>query len=150
MSSEVGSLITALADITIEGLRPIQEINSNEIVPGIQSYLNGSSLLLLNKKMKLPCRKLVVFVSSTFTDTMHERNLMLSSILQDLKGEIKAKDYDIDIQFVDMRYGVRDENTLDHDTWEACAVEIIRCYEESEGTFFISLVADKYGYEMAP
>ena len=63
---------------------------------------------------------------------------------------MKDRGFDIELQFVDMRYGVRDENTLEHETWLACAVELERCKRESEGTFFISLQAQKYGYRMAP
>ena len=49
-----------------------------------------------------------------------------------------------------MRYGVRDENTLDHMTWEACKAELVRCKTESAGLFFISLQGTKYGYQCLP
>ena len=49
-----------------------------------------------------------------------------------------------------MRWGVRDENTLDHQTWVACKRELQRCYKESAGLFFLSLQGDKYGYRPLP
>jgi WD40 repeat protein len=49
-----------------------------------------------------------------------------------------------------MRFGVKDENTLDHMTWVACKEAIQQCYEGSDGLFFLSLQADRYGYLPLP
>ena len=49
----------------------------------------------------------------------------------------------MEIIFVDMRWGVRDENTLEHRTWIECARELDRCMEESSGVFFLSLQSYK-------
>ena len=49
-----------------------------------------------------------------------------------------------------MRWGVKDENTDDHKTWDACKVELDRCIVESCETFFISLQGCKYGYRPLP
>ena len=116
---------------------------------GAIKVLNGSSLVAKGD-WKAPGKKVLAIISSTFTDTMHERNAILGEVLWELRREIKSQGSDAELQFVDMRYGVRDENTLEHDTWLACAREIERCRKESEGTFFISLQAHKYGYQMAP
>ena len=62
----------------------------------------------------IPSNSLLVFVSSTFTDTHAERNLLIEVILPQLQHQAKADD--VVVNFVDMRYGVRDENTLDHKT----------------------------------
>ena len=59
---------------------------------------------------KEPSDRIVVFVSSTFVDTMGERNIMLKSILPDLQK--KGREEDIQVQFVDMRYGLKDDSTL--------------------------------------
>ena len=47
---------------------------------------------------------------------------------------------------MDMRWGGQEVMTVDHETWEYCARELVRCLHESEGPFFLSLQADKYGY----
>eukprot|EP01038_Epipyxis_sp_PR26KG_P004093 gene4093-5841_t len=96
----------------------------------------------------IPKWKLMVFVSSTFTDTVVERNIILEKILPRLKavGLVKG----IQVIFVDMRWGVRDENTLDHKTWVECCRELFRCRSESAGIFFISLQSDKLGYAPLP
>ena len=89
-----------------------------------------------------------VFISSTFTDTHLERNTLLDEILPLLKQKVSGKG--IEIVFVDMRYGVRDENTLEHETWIACKRELTNCLDQSSGTFFLSLQSDKYGYQPIP
>jgi hypothetical protein len=97
----------------------------------------------------IPLRsKLLIFVSSTFTDTHAERNVLLESVLPDIR--LEGSKYGVDVTFVDMRWGVRDENTLDHGTWDECVRELDRCHEESAGIFFLSLQADKYGYVPLP
>jgi hypothetical protein len=85
--------------------------------------------------------KLMVFFSSTFTDTHRERDILQNEVLPSLQK--KGAPEGVEITFVDMRWGVRDENTLDHQTWIACSREIERCREESNGIFFISLQGDK-------
>ena len=87
-----------------------------------------------NKKWRAHRFKLLVFVSSTFTDTNRERNVLLESILPDIRKE--GNKYGIDVTFVDMRWGVRDESTIDHKTWDECYSEMKRCYDESAGLFF--------------
>ncbi len=85
--------------------------------------------------------KLMVFFSSTFTDTHRERDILQNEVLPSLRKQ--AGPEGVEVTFVDMRWGVRDENTLDHQTWMACSREIERCRDESDGIFFISLQGDK-------
>jgi WD40 repeat protein len=96
----------------------------------------------------VPKNKLTVFVSSTFTDTWRERNLLHEEILPKLQTEA-SKD-DIQVVLYDMRFGVKDENTKDHLTWEICRDAIKKCYDESDGLFFLSLQSEKYGYMPLP
>jgi molecular chaperone DnaK (HSP70)/GTPase SAR1 family protein len=96
------------------------------------------------EKWKRKSGKLMTFVSSTFTDTQREREYLMHELLPKLREF--ASSFSLEVTFVDMRWGVRDENTLDHLTWIACEKEILRCYEESMGLFFLSLQSQKYGY----
>ena len=57
---------------------------------------------------------------------------------------------DIEVRFVDMRYGVKDESTLKQMTWDECVKEEVRCMNESGGISFLSLQSDKYGYMPLP
>ena len=92
--------------------------------------------------------QLRVFVSSTFTDTLKERNVILDKLLPRLKA--LGAQYNIEIIFIDMRYGVRDENTKDHETWLACKTELMNCITSSSGICFLSLQGYKYGYQPIP
>ena len=93
---------------------------------------------------KSPSFKLIPFISSTFTDTQLERNYLLD-LLFEMRGIAKKdgkENYSlyficgslvlrsllvhlfssgVPIIFVDMRWGVRDENTCDHMTWVECS-----------------------------
>jgi hypothetical protein len=100
------------------------------------------------KKLSPPKRQLLIFVSSTFLDTNRERNILHAKILPDLQK--KAILQDIQVILYDMRFGVKDENTLDHMTWISCRDAIDQCYEGSDGLFFLSLQADRYGYLPLP
>lgn len=85
--------------------------------------------------------KVSCFISSTFTDTQLERDMLMNEVLNILRE--KAEALNVEVAFVDMRWGVRDENTIDHRTWVECKREILRCLEESWGVFFISLQGEK-------
>jgi WD40 repeat protein len=93
-------------------------------------------------------KKLMVFVSSTFLDTNLERDILHRKILPDLQK--KAQQYEVQVIFYDMRFGVKDENTRDHMTWVACKEAIEQCHVGSDGLFFLSLQADRYGYRPLP
>ncbi len=95
-----------------------------------------------------PKRKLIIFVSSTFTDTYKERNVLQEQILPELRK--LGSQQDIQVLFYDMRFGVKDESTLDHTTWQCCQDSIRECQEESAGLFFMSLQGNKYGYRPLP
>ena len=104
--------------------------------------------ILKKAKEAIPKGNLCIFFSSTFTDTHIERNIIMEEILPEL--QVLAKAYGISVTFVDMRFGVKDENTKDHLTWIACAEQIKCCFEDSDGMFFMSLQGDKYGYRPLP
>jgi hypothetical protein len=97
---------------------------------------------------KTPAFKLLVFVSSTFTDTQRERDFLMDELQFELRREAEA--HGIQVIFVDMRWGVRDENSCDHKTWVECADMLHWCKEESLGIAFLSLQGDKYGYTPLP
>lgn len=89
--------------------------------------------------MKQPNFDFFAIVSSTFTDTAVERNILMHRILPELR--LMARQYtNINICLVDLRWGLKDSNTNDHLTWISCANEITRCRKESGGVFFISVL----------
>jgi hypothetical protein len=112
----------------------------------IRGEINEASMEELKKVM--PKKKLMVFVSSTFLDTNLERDILHRKILPDL--EKRGQRHGVQVTFYDMRFGVKDENTKDHMTWVACKEAIQQCHEGSDGLFFLSLQADRYGYRPLP
>ena len=72
----------------------------------LESYLNGNILSREAKSLPKyvpPGRVLLMIISSTFTDTHPERNLILGEISKELQKY--GQDKGIEIKFVDMRYG---------------------------------------------
>ena len=122
-------------------MREIKELRLN----ALSGYFDGERV-----EQWAPVRSiLLIFISSTFTDTQFERNILKEKILPDLRNEGKRR-YNIDVTIVDMRWGVRDENTCSQMTWEYCYREIDRCCKRSSGLFMLSLQSDKYGYRPLP
>lgn len=135
-----------LHESSVKKLRKIVENSTSELR---KTVMKGSfTSHLSSAEWKAPMPKLLVFVSSTFTDTQLERNFLMDQLLFDLRE--RARPHGIEVIFVDMRWGVRDENTLDHKTWIECANGIHWCKEDSAGMCFLSLQADKYGYTPLP
>ena len=116
----------------------------NDLIRGIDGTPESSEF----RKSIPPKNSIVLFVSSTFTDTHQERNFLLEKILPKLLN--LCNPLDLRVVLVDMRYGVRDENTDDHMTWIACEKELLRCFRESGSISFLSLQGDKYGYRPIP
>ena len=103
-----------------------------------KSVLSGAFANISSAEWRTPPFKLIPFISSTFTDTGHERDF-LQDLLLEMRAEARKEgepwhlkvfiwfhltrflSTDIQVIFVDMRWGVRDENTSDHMTWIACS-----------------------------
>ena len=87
---------------------------------------------------------LMFFASSTFTDTQRERNLLMTTIVMRSRHRLEnSGTQGVSILPLDMRFGVRDENSQEHLTWIICHKELQRCSKLSSGIFFISLQSDK-------
>ncbi|XP_064636934.1 NACHT domain- and WD repeat-containing protein 1-like isoform X2 [Lineus longissimus] len=89
-----------------------------------------------------------IFTSSTFTDTSVERNNLMEKVYPQLKTYCQERGYEF--QVVDMRWGVRDESTVDHRTSELCMRELRECQRLSTGPNFITFLGQKYGYRPFP
>eukprot|EP01042_Synura_sphagnicola_P000339 gene339-351_t len=92
-----------------------------------------------------PSWKLHIFVSSTFTDTHEERNLLMDRIYPRLS--LQGFRRGIDVSFSDMRWGIPSESEYLHLTWEDCRDELQRCIDQSSGLCFLSLQSDKQELE---
>lgn len=90
-------------------------------------------------------RAVKIFLCSTFSDTIQEWNFFHQDVEPYLK--LCARNRSIDLVFVDMRFGNRDEDALRE---EIVLAELERCKAESTGIFFLLLTGNKYGLRRAP
>ena len=83
-------------------------------------------------------RRIVSFLlSSTFTDTEWERNLIIADVvpyLQDL-----ARRFGFEFRLAEMRWGIREAASSAHQTSEICMAELERCQRESQGFSYVFL-----------
>ncbi|KAL4221581.1 NACHT and WD repeat domain-containing protein 2 [Mactra antiquata] len=108
---------------------------------GYKSVLQGK----LDDLPSLNSRLVRIFISSTFTDTKEERNVLLEEVYPRLKLYCK-ENYGMDFQWVDMRWGIPLEASDDHQGTELCLEEIRKCQKVSTGPNFVTFLNQKHGY----
>ncbi|KAK7109838.1 hypothetical protein V1264_013816 [Littorina saxatilis] len=89
-----------------------------------------------------------VFFSSTFTDMKVERNMLMKEAVSHLRDY--CKDRGLDYEVVDMRWGVREDASVEHTTTDICRQEIANCRELSAGPNFVAFLGDRYGSRLLP
>jgi hypothetical protein len=92
-------------------------------------------------------RSIRVFISSTFTDTASERNILLQDVFAYL--EEYARKHGYHFQASEMRWGIREHASRENMTAEMCLDEIRDC-QASDGVNFVLLSTQKYGYQPLP
>ena len=73
--------------------------------------------------------------SCLILDMRAERNMLQRDAYPKLKQF--CSDLDLDFKLVDMRWGVTDDATNDHETERLCQAEIANCQRLSIGTNFV-------------
>lgn len=89
-----------------------------------------------------------LFISSTFSDFMAEREALQTRVFPELErfcAERGAR-----FQAVDLRWGITEEAQQEHDTLRICLEEVRRCQELSPRPNFAVLLGDRYGWEPVP
>ncbi|ELU03857.1 hypothetical protein CAPTEDRAFT_76033, partial [Capitella teleta] len=89
-----------------------------------------------------------VFLSSTFTDHEHERNLLTNVVSPWLRKYCWERG--LIFQMVDMRWGVTDDASAHQRTNEIVMEEIHKCRNISRGPFFLAFLGDRYGSRFFP
>ncbi len=89
-----------------------------------------------------------IFVSSTFEDMAAERNALQETVFPRLHA--LCAEHDARFQAIDLRWGVRDEATLDQQTMGVCLAELARCQAATPRPNFIVLLGDRYGWRPPP
>ncbi|XP_072178165.1 NACHT domain- and WD repeat-containing protein 1-like [Diadema setosum] len=93
-------------------------------------------------------REVWVFISSTFTDTMIERDTLLTDVYPYIRDY--CRQIGMDFNVVDFRWGIRQGASNRHMAAEICLREVARCRENSIGPYFVAILGDKYGYRPIP
>lgn len=89
-----------------------------------------------------------IFVSSTFADLKEERNALHRTVFPALKA--LCENHGARFQAIDLRWGIRDEAALDHQTMRICLDEVRRCQEVTPKPNFLILLGDRYGWRPLP
>lgn len=87
------------------------------------------------------------FISSTFVDMSKERNL-LHTIFQDLNNIYAEQQWQI--EYIDLRWGITHEASLDNRTIRICMDELERCRIRSPKPNFIILLGERNGWIPLP
>jgi uncharacterized protein DUF4062 len=89
-----------------------------------------------------------VFVSSTFSDLVHERNALQDRVWPELERYCQLRGFQF--QAIDLRWGIPTEAGLDHRTMRICFEELHRSQEVSPQPNFLILLGDRYGWQPLP
>ncbi|CAF1385440.1 unnamed protein product [Adineta ricciae] len=90
-----------------------------------------------------------VFISSTFSDTLSERDSLIDTVFPRLKDYCREK-YGLEFQYSDMRWGIEGEAADNHSEVETCLKEIDLCKKYSVATNFVVLLSHRYGSRPTP
>lgn len=85
-----------------------------------------------------------VFISSTFADMQQERTLLHKHVLPIIKDYCRK--YGWDFEFVDLRWGITEEQADENLTLQICLNEIKLCQEISPRPNFLILAGERYGW----
>ncbi|HVE17267.1 MAG TPA: AAA family ATPase, partial [Chthoniobacterales bacterium] len=89
-----------------------------------------------------------VFVSSTFSDLVKERELLYDKVYPRLKKFCEERG--ARFQAVDLRWGVSEEAAHEQRTMAICLDEIKRCRETTARPNFLIVAGDRYGWRPLP
>ena len=89
-----------------------------------------------------------VFVSSTFSDLVEERNALQAKTFPALREYCRLRG--ARFQAIDLRWGVSEEAALDQQTMNICRDELGRCQRLSPKPNFIVLLGNRYGWRPLP
>jgi hypothetical protein len=98
--------------------------------------------------MERPDLTFRVFVSSTFSDLIAERNALHEHVFPRLREFCQKNG--ARFQAIDLRWGVSEEAALDQSTMRICRAEIARCQSVTPRPNFVILLGDRHGWRPLP
>ncbi|XP_047198879.1 NACHT domain- and WD repeat-containing protein 1 [Hippoglossus stenolepis] len=100
------------------------------------------------QRMKNRSNMIRVFVSSTVTDMSSERKALLERAYPEVLAFCRS--LGLVLEVVDLRWGIRNVSSGDHDSCEIFLQEIQSCQRISAGPDFIALLGSRYGHRALP
>jgi hypothetical protein len=89
-----------------------------------------------------------LFVSSTFSDMVAERNALQEHVFPHLRQFCEARG--ARFQAIDLRWGISQEAGLNQRATDVCLNEIARCQRMTNRPNFLLLIGDRYGWQPLP
>jgi len=89
--------------------------------------------------MKHQQRFIRIFISSTFSDMMPEREYLMKVVFPELRRRCKAKF--IEVTEIDLRWGISEEDSKEGKVIEICLTEI-----DKSRPYFIGILGNRYGW----
>lgn len=89
-----------------------------------------------------------VFVSSTFSDLVAERNALQQYVFPRLSEYCQK--HGARFQAIDLRWGISNEAAFDQSTMRICRAEITRCQAVTPRPNFVILLGDRHGWRPLP
>ena len=89
-------------------------------------------------KQTVGSHEIRVFLSSTFRDFMHNRDLLVKQVFPELRR--KARERGVEVVDVDLRWGITEEESRQGKVIPICLGEIDRCR-----TYFVGMLGERYG-----
>jgi hypothetical protein len=117
----------------------------------VQSCMRGdASALIRSSWFEHDSKQCVirVFLSSTFTGTVHERAVLLRCAHPVVQSY--AREFNFEVVFSEMRFGICKLLSDDNKTSEVCMNELERCAEESASMAYMLFVRNKHGFRPPP
>lgn len=96
---------------------------------------------MINKTFRL-------FISSTFSDFLSERNLLNDEIFPVVDEYCQNRGYNF--QLIDLRWGINTESALNQKTISICLDEVERCTTLSPRPNFLVMAGERYGWVPLP
>nr|XP_046248190.1 NACHT domain- and WD repeat-containing protein 1 [Scatophagus argus] len=100
------------------------------------------------RSMKTRSNVIRVFISSTFTDMSSERKALLEKAYPEVLAFCRSLGFVFEV--VDLRWGIRNISSGDHEACEIFLQEIRNCKKVSAGPAFIGLLGNRYGHRGLP
>src|SRR4051794_34437831 len=98
--------------------------------------------------MARPQRVFRLFVSSTFSDLIEERNSLQRHVFPMLRE--LCMQHGCRFEGIDLRWGVSEEASRDQQTMTICLSELARCQALSPRAYCLVLLGNRYGWRPLP